>query len=264
MDSGQQGLTDRAIRTLLDIEPLIHDASILLIVASIVRRGELGQDDGLGLRSSSARRVDGSVGSVLHRGRSLTSWEPRLLPTTEPIMIKLTSVQLTILASATSNKQGLATRPSKSSAAQIAKISTLFREHRLAKEILARTDAPIWREDDQGRRYALKILKAGRDRVLEHDVPTASDGVVNDLERSPAANFRLEPNSGSKIGAVIRLMSRPEGATMGVLTSATGWLPHTTRAALSGLRKKGLLIAREQGESESIYRIAGDALRRAF
>jgi DNA-binding MarR family transcriptional regulator len=38
------------------------------------------------------------------------------------------------------------------------------------------------------------------------------------------------------------LLQREEGATLGELIDATGWLPHTTRAALTGLRKKGHAI----------------------
>jgi hypothetical protein len=41
-----------------------------------------------------------------------------------------------------------------------------------------------------------------------------------------------------------------------VLVDATGWLPHTTRAALTGLRKRGFAIERTREEgSNSIYRI---------
>jgi hypothetical protein len=34
-------------------------------------------------------------------------------------------------------------------------------------------------------------------------------------------------------------MSTEEGATIDDLTGATNWLPHTARAALTGLRKRG-------------------------
>ena len=35
---GEQGLTERAFQSLLDVEPLIHEASILLNATSVVRR----------------------------------------------------------------------------------------------------------------------------------------------------------------------------------------------------------------------------------
>jgi hypothetical protein len=40
------------------------------------------------------------------------------------------------------------------------------------------------------------------------------------------------------------------------LVAATGWLPHTTRAALTGLRKRGYAIERERSEKGgSLYQI---------
>jgi Protein of unknown function (DUF3489) len=44
------------------------------------------------------------------------------------------------------------------------------------------------------------------------------------------------PRDGSKLALVIELLRRANGATIVDLTQATGWLPHTTRAALTGLR----------------------------
>jgi len=38
---------------------------------------------------------------------------------------------------------------------------------------------------------------------------------------------------------VIEMLSRSGGASLADLIAATGWLPHTTRAALTGLRKRG-------------------------
>ena len=55
-------------------------------------------------------------------------------------------------------------------------------------------------------------------------------------------------------------MPRERGATMDELTAATDWLPHTTRAALSGLRKSGIAIERMRTEcgAASTYRIAAE------
>jgi hypothetical protein len=45
------------------------------------------------------------------------------------------------------------------------------------------------------------------------------------------------------------------------LLRATGWLPHTTRAALTGLRQKGYAITRtKEAGGESVYRIVLCAL----
>jgi hypothetical protein len=52
-----------------------------------------------------------------------------------------------------------------------------------------------------------------------------------------------------------------EGALLDKIVAATGWLPHTVRAALTGLRKRGYAIEllRESGRKSSTYRIVTNA-----
>lgn len=59
----------------------------------------------------------------------------------------------------------------------------------------------------------------------------------------------------SKIGKVQSLLRRDEGATLDEMVAATGWLPHTTRAALTGLRKKGHAIEKDKRDGVTCYRI---------
>jgi Protein of unknown function (DUF3489) len=59
--------------------------------------------------------------------------------------------------------------------------------------------------------------------------PSYPDGSLT--ETPPAV-----PRAGSRLAEVIDLLSRDQGATIGELIAATNWLPHTTRAALAGLR----------------------------
>jgi hypothetical protein len=47
---------------------------------------------------------------------------------------------------------------------------------------------------------------------------------------------------------------RDQGATLNQMIEATGWLPHTTRAALTGLRKKGYAIDSDKLEGVRTYR----------
>jgi hypothetical protein len=56
------------------------------------------------------------------------------------------------------------------------------------------------------------------------------------------------PRQGSKLAEVMALLSRKQGAGIEELTSTTGWLPHTTRAALTGLRRRGYAIERSRSE----------------
>ncbi len=74
--------------------------------------------------------------------------------------------------------------------------------------------------------------------------------------RAPAG----APRDGTKQALVLSLLSRPEGATLDDLLSATGWLPHTTRAALTGLRHKGHEFVRSKtAAGETVYRTADRA-----
>jgi hypothetical protein len=67
---------------------------------------------------------------------------------------------------------------------------------------------------------------------------------------------RNAPRQGSKLSTVIDLIGRKRGAGIEELIAATGWLPHTTRAALTGLRKRGYTVERERLETGgSVYRI---------
>lgn len=63
--------------------------------------------------------------------------------------------------------------------------------------------------------------------------------------------------TSSKANQVLQLLQRPEGATIAQMVAATGWLPHTTRAALTGLKKKGHVVTSGKitGE-ERVYRVA--------
>jgi hypothetical protein len=59
-------------------------------------------------------------------------------------------------------------------------------------------------------------------------------------------------------------MKRAKGATLDELVKATDWLPHTTRAALTGLRKRGLTFERVKDECRgSVYRITSQRAAQA-
>lgn len=60
----------------------------------------------------------------------------------------------------------------------------------------------------------------------------------------------------SKTARVITLLQRQDGASLDELVAETGWQRHTTRAALTGLRKKGYVIASERVNDVRRYRAA--------
>lgn len=97
---------------------------------------------------------------------------------------------------------------------------------------------------------ASATLASKRQRKIarEPKPETASQG------SSPAPAKRV-----SKTDLVLDLLQRPEGATIDQMVAATGWLPHTTRAALTGLRKKGHALVSEKLDGARRYRIGGGA-----
>src|SRR4051795_5814711 len=84
--------------------------------------------------------------------------------------------------------------------------------------------------------------------------------------RAPAAATAKAETGGSalpgrsaaptKQAAVIGLLQREGGATLADLVDATGWLAHTTRAALTRLRQAGHVIEKAKHETgATVYRI---------
>jgi hypothetical protein len=84
---------------------------------------------------------------------------------------------------------------------------------------------------------------------------------VAQLPAAAAASAIAAPRSSSKLGIVLGLLQSTEGTSLTKLVSVTNWQPHTMRAALTGLRKRGYAITIEKivppdGVKSSVYRIA--------
>jgi DNA-binding MarR family transcriptional regulator len=93
------------------------------------------------------------------------------------------------------------------------------------------------------------------------DTGTAAiDGThVMDVQTSTAQAVIATPLKVPKTSAVLALLQREDGASVSELIELTGWLSHTTRAALTGLRKKGHVIERSKRDEQTCYRIAAAA-----
>ncbi len=64
--------------------------------------------------------------------------------------------------------------------------------------------------------------------------------------------------SGTKQADLIALLKRREGATIQQMRTKTGWQAHSVRAALTGLRKRGIGITRGKDDAGiTVYRVAG-------
>jgi len=188
--------------------------------------------------------------------------------------VKLTDAQLVMLSAAAQREDLCLTTPDKTKGAILAKASEKLAKLGLVREVRAKAGMPAWRRDDAGQSYAFKLTAAGLKAIA------IDDGSEKAVARGGARQRKPEPivdgtkarapavvgehaktgapRDGSKLALVIDLLQRSEGATIPNLTEATGWLQHTTRAALTGLRKRGYAVGRERVDrGDSIYRVAG-------
>jgi Protein of unknown function (DUF3489) len=190
-------------------------------------------------------------------------------------MAKFTDAKLIMLSNAAARDDGMAVVPAKMNKAVASKVGASLLARKLMRELRSKPGMPVWRADDDGRSISLMITRAGRDaigvdegeeatqaprsdRKLASRSPSHSedDGSKSSASTPPSLNA-ASPRAGSKQALVTEMLSTNGGATLDALIKATGWLPHTTRAALTGLRKRGFSVerSREAGEA-SMYRIA--------
>ena len=87
-------------------------------------------------------------------------------------------------------------------------------------------------------------------RYAREPMPTA----LTADRSSPGAAISNAPRE-TKIGKVISPHKREQGATLDQIVTTTGWQPHTARAAMTGLKKKGHTIERTAVDGVSLYRI---------
>ena len=73
--------------------------------------------------------------------------------------------------------------------------------------------------------------------------------------RPTPANAKVRAAKSSRPAQLRKLLTRKSGATIGQMQLAFGWQPHTARAAISGLRKRGEIIERREASKGSVYRI---------
>jgi hypothetical protein len=81
-------------------------------------------------------------------------------------------------------------------------------------------------------------------------------------EKAPAilvkASTKTPSTNRKKPEAILALISRVKGASVSQLQEATGWQRHSIRAAISGLRKRGLRIVCAHTKDGSHYSAAKD------
>ena len=193
--------------------------------------------------------------------------------------IKLTDTQLVLLSAAAQRKDLCLVAPPTLKGATAQKVASKLISAGLVKEVKAKASDPIWRRDE-GASYALKLTAAGAKAIAVDDAAEPEDAgregdalakpdqaaILSKLDAKdarpaeamePGPACPSAPRGGSKLARVLALLERDHGATIEELIAATGWLAHTTRAALTGLRKRGYAVAIDRSDDKrgSFYRI---------
>ena len=163
---------------------------------------------------------------------------------------KLSDIQLILLATAVQREDGSLLPPPESLGNQGARIRKAIPPliKRLLVEEISVTDVTrVWLEEGDAH-IGLAITAAGRTAIAAEETAP------------PAASPTIEPwppvKPASKIATVVEMLRRDDGATLAEMVEVTGWLPHTTRAALTGLRKKGHAIGKSNRDGATAYAIA--------
>lgn len=140
---------------------------------------------------------------------------------------------------------------------------------KLAVQLIASPDTTVGNEqgDDArnfkavGRILKARTRKAGSSKGSAESAEARIQGARDPQPfRSPdirSAGDVPAPRKNTKEATLIELLSEESGKSVQELAAAMNWLPHTTRAALTGLRKRGVHLLREraEGAAVSVYRI---------
>ena len=181
--------------------------------------------------------------------------------------IRLTDIQLVLLATAAQHDNGSLLPPPDTvgdAPARIRKAVESLIRRGLAAEVELPSGAEAWRTEDEHPIGAV-ITDAGRAAIgVESEAPAEE---VPSATEAPPATAPIEsgaaepaaPATGTKTAMVLDLLRRTSGATLDELTGATSWLPHTTRAALTGLRKRGYAIDKRKRGEVSCYHLGSQA-----
>ncbi|MBR0660638.1 DUF3489 domain-containing protein [Neoroseomonas oryzicola] len=143
----------------------------------------------------------------------------------------------------------------------------------LVEEVPVNDATIAWRTDKAGQQHGLRLTAAGLGAASAPVVAAEAAGAGADKEDiahstggdaavvdEPAADQVTQdappPRPTGKLGEVLRAISAEAGATLAEITTLTGWLPHTARAAVTGLRKRGYDVALIQQNGRKAYRLS--------
>jgi hypothetical protein len=134
-------------------------------------------------------------------------------------------------------------------------------EHGWIQEVDAnlRRGEPLWRETGDGHGTTLVVTDAGLLAIGIEPVVAKTMVAIREHAAKASEAPQPTPRSGTKQAMLIAMLQTAEGATMGEIVAATGWLAHTARGAMSGAlgKKLGLVVtSAKEVERGRVYRIS--------
>ena len=105
---------------------------------------------------------------------------------------------------------------------------------------------------------AKRPRKSKARNVASNPKPPRKAAATKEAATPKVASSAVPPKTTAKAGgkraSVLALVRRKEGVSIADLQKATGWQPHSVRAALTGFRKQGVEITRSKnGDGVTIY-----------
>jgi hypothetical protein len=141
----------------------------------------------------------------------------------------------------------------------------------LIKEVQAKRDDTVWREDKKRGRLTLRATPKALDALgidareaaaeveaVDMDAATVSAEAASDSSKSKESKAR-RTGDGSKQAKLIEMLRRAKGATVEEIAEAFSWQHHTVRGAIAGALKKklGLNVTSEKDDKRGrIYKIS--------
>jgi hypothetical protein len=170
---------------------------------------------------------------------------------------KLSDLHYVLLAAAANRESGSLLPPSASVTSPRASITKAIRTligRGFADEVDTSEATAVWREEGE-RKIGVVITDAGRAAIAVTDGKPVETSPAPEPDPAPPPPDAAATRPATKQALVIGMLQRKRGASLAELVEATGWLPHTTRAALTGLRKKGYAIITDKGGEVTRYQI---------
>jgi hypothetical protein len=170
--------------------------------------------------------------------------------------MQLNDTHLVLLSAAAQREDRLLARPEKLGAKAIDKLAARFEAAGLVEAIAVTAQQPHWRTGPDGEAIGLGLTRAGYDALGIEREDVGQDGAATVTGEAAERLPDLGRQRVTKRALLIGMLHREEGASVEAIMAATGWLPHSTRAALTGLRKAGHSITRSKDDAgRSVYRV---------